>query len=512
MSTGQRMWRKSILLVAACAVVACTSQPVPSPTPSRTSPLDSLTGGTLRVPMDLAQYEFFQKDVEEDPPRFDHSWDPTTTWALEPFELFRCCLLRTLMSYNGLSTSEGGAELRPDLASDYPEISADGLTWTFTLKEGLHYAPPMGDRRIVADDIIYALERALRPDPFAQPDDPHIFGPYAFYFQDVIAGAREFGEGRVSSVSGLQASDDLTLVVRLTRPAGDLGARLAMPAAAPMPRGAADGHDAGYGRYLIASGPYMIEGAEQLNPTLPPEQQPTVPGYVPETSLTLVRNPSWDRGHDGLRAALVDRIEITQLEDRDAEDYQAYLDALMNGEFDVTLGGELEAVDIARLRADPAIAPRVHVAPSYLLSFVPMNLAVPPFDDVHVRRAVNLVTDKRALVDLIRPGAAIASHAIPDAFTNDLLADYAPYATADHRGSVERARAEMAQSRYDTDADGVCDAPECSGNGEGIYVPVQIDAPEFGLGAEFVRVQPRGDWDRAQRGKGGRRGLLRLLL
>ncbi len=46
-----------------------------------------------------------------------------------------------------------------------------------------------------------------------------------------------------------------------------------------------------------------------------------------------------------------------------------------------------------------------------------MNLAVPPFDDVHVRRAMNLVTNKRAMVDLLHPeGERSQAHAIPDAF------------------------------------------------------------------------------------------------
>ena len=51
-------------------------------------------------------------------------------------------LLRTLLSYTGRTTAEGGAELQPDIASALPEISSDGLTYTFTLKSGINY----GDR------------------------------------------------------------------------------------------------------------------------------------------------------------------------------------------------------------------------------------------------------------------------------------------------------------------------------------------------------------------------------
>ena len=134
-----------------------------------------------------------------------------------------CCLLRTLMSYNGKSIREGGAILQPDLAADDPEISADGLTWTFRLKDGLHYAPPMADKAIVSGDIVRALERALRHDPFAPAGETQTFGPYAAYFSDVIAGAEDFTKGTVDSISGLEAPDDATLVVHLLRPAGIWG-------------------------------------------------------------------------------------------------------------------------------------------------------------------------------------------------------------------------------------------------------------------------------------------------
>ena len=449
-------------LVIALLIIAC-SAPTPSPSPSpSTDPVTGRTGGTLRVGMDIANYEFFQVDEDQ---TFDHSFDPQTTWAAEPFELFRCCLLRTLMSYNGRSTAEGGAELQPDLAADYPTVSADGLTWTFVLKDNLYYAPPFADRPIVSADIVRAIERTVRRDPI-WPGEPRRFGPYSHYLSDVIVGAEEFGNGTVSSISGLEAPDEQTLVVRLAAPAGDLGARLAMPAAAPLPAGAADGHDTGYGRYLVASGPYMIEGSETLDPSLPPEQQPTVPGYVPGESLTLVRNPKWERASDGLRLALVERIEIKQM-----ADYEAELEAALNDQLDLSFLMDLDPADIDRLRADTATASQIHVSPALASDWITMNLAVPPFDDVHVRRAVNFITNKRALIDHMRPEARIQSHAIPDALENDLLLDYSPYATVGDAGSLEQAKAEMALSGYDTDGDGICDSSVC----QGIAMPVRND-------------------------------------
>ena len=57
----------------------------------------------------------------------------------------------------------------------------------------------------------------------------------------------------------------------------------------------------------------------------------------------------------------------------------------------------------------------------------------------------------------------IANHIVPDTMFNGDLDDYDPYRTEDDAGDVDKAKEEMKQSKYDTDQDGVCDAPECSG-------------------------------------------------
>ena len=55
----------------------------------------------------------------------------------------------------------------------------------------------------------------------------------------------------------------------------------------------------------------------------------------------------------------------------------------------------------------------------------------------------------------------IAGHIMVNSLQDNLLADYDPYATPNSAGDVGGA-GEIAQSAYDTDGDGVCDAPECS--------------------------------------------------
>ena len=73
--------------------------------------------------------------------------------------------------------------------------------------------------------------------------------------------------------------------------------------------GVAEGHTTNYGRVLVSSGPYMFEGSENLDFSVPAKDQEPVSGYVPGRSIVLVRNPSYDPATDGLRPAYPDRIE-----------------------------------------------------------------------------------------------------------------------------------------------------------------------------------------------------------
>jgi peptide/nickel transport system substrate-binding protein len=443
--------RNAIKVIAALLVAAaCTSRGdgVESATGRGSA---SLRGGTLRlvVPDDGAVA------VDLDPQAYSYqSW-----------ELARCCLLRTLYSYNGRPAEEGGAEVRPDLAEGMPEVSSDGLTWTFRLKQGLRYAPPFEDTPIVALDIVRALEREARVG-----DDG-----YAFYYS-VIRGFDDYPKA-AGSIVGLESPDDRTLVVRLNEVTGDLAYRFSLPASAPIPEGASDGHDADYGRFLVASGPYMVEGSEDLDFSLPPEQQKPATGFGPATlnhaeqveepgSLVLVRNPSWESGEDRLRPAFPDRIELA-IGGGDGEEVARRVDA---GEVDfvflgVDRGGYGSPFEqVAMYREDPALQDRLHVHAIDAGWALTMNLATRPFDDVHVRRAVSLAIDEATLVDLLlepphKPGngaAEVGVHIAPDTLEGLLLRAFDPYPY-----DPAAAREEMRASAYDRTGDGLCDAQVC---------------------------------------------------
>jgi len=443
--------------VAACGVQ--TPSPTPSPTPA--------TGGTLRVGVSgdaAALREFAYVDP-----------------AIPAFALLhRCCLARTLLGYPGRTTAEGGTVLQPDLAVDAPTISGDGTTWTFRLRQGIHYAPPYQDVEVVAADVIRAVERHARVAPDTTTPRPDF--PYGF-----VAGAAEFASGAAPTISGLSSPDRYTLVVRLTKAFGGFGNIIADIAWAPIPEAVATGHDDDLGRYWVSTGPYMFD-------PYPSDAEPT--------TITLVRNPSWDRATDPRRGAWVDRIEVSAYGDP-----ATVYERIESGEFDIGDWALTEDL-VARYRNDPAVAARIRSTPAEVIFWVPMNLAAPPFDDVAVRRAVNAIVDRAALRDLVLAGRArdrgpqppglIARHVFPESLTAGLLLTYAPWASPGDHGDLPRARAEMSLSRYDADGDGSCDAAAC----KGIILPAQDaaagvslrrDLARIGIEAEVVEVDETND-------------------
>ncbi len=207
-------------------------------------------GGTLELSMVRSD---FRSQYPGDPAV---NLDPARDHTRTGMELLRCCLARTLLMPDDRPGHAGG--LVPDLAASMPVVSTDGLTWTFRLRSGLTYSPPLDHTPIVAADLKRALTRvALLGDAAA----------YAYEFSP-IEGFDAVVQGIASSITGVDVPDDRTLQIHLTAPTADLGYRLALPAAAPLPpssketatMGIATGHDQDYGEFLVSSGPVHVPG------------------------------------------------------------------------------------------------------------------------------------------------------------------------------------------------------------------------------------------------------------
>jgi peptide/nickel transport system substrate-binding protein len=182
-------------------------------------------------------------------------------------------------------------------------------------------------------------------------------------------------------------------------------------------------------------------------------------------SYVFVRNPQWNPDTDDLRTAYVDQIEITV-----GGEVQDNLDKVEVGDVDWCIDCGATSATLEKysttpeLQEGPANFGRINIHPSDALAYTGLNVFQAPFDDVHVRKAVNWALDKEAMWRLVGgpPSGEIAGHFIPPGMMAGLNADYDPFATTDNRGDPTKAMEEMGQSKYDTDGDGVCDDPSCT--------------------------------------------------
>jgi peptide/nickel transport system substrate-binding protein len=379
---------------------------------------------------------------------FTDAFDPTGEYTAVGWS-FYTLMIRKLMTYRHVVGAEGNEPV-PDLAAEEPEVSDDGLTYTFTLKDGIRFGPPVS-REITSQDIAYAFNRIANPDigSFGYPN-----------YYTVISGFQDVIDGKAKTVSGIETPDDKTIVFTLDKPAGDFLYRVAMPATGPVPEEVAKCFPkAGdYGRYAISSGPYMIEGSDQLDISTCKTMKP-ISGYNPEKFLLFERNPEYDEATDSpeVRENFPDRFEFRI--NTNADDcFNRAKEALIED----TLCGET-GKQIREYTTNEDLKDNLKLNPDDSTFYLSMNLAVPPFDDIHVRKAVNFVINKSALIRAWG-GPTIgdpATHIITPSLSPEDLEGYDPYPSENFEGDVEAAMEEMKQSKYDTDQDGLCDAPEC---------------------------------------------------
>ena len=378
---------------------------------------------------------------------FTGGHDPSGEYLGDAWGVMTNLLIRNLVSYPHVGGAEGN-EIVPDLAEDLPEVSEDGLTYTFKIKEGVKFGPPVS-REITSKDFEYAFRRIATESVVAQ---------YANYYEGVIEGLEVGKDPGPGGIEGIETPDDKTIVFTLTEPTGDFLNRIAMPATSPFPEEVAGCFEkAGeYGRYLISSAGYMYEGSEDLDITDCKSMKP-ISGYDPTKFMNLVRNPDYDQATDEYRENNFDRFEhVINTNTNDLEQK-----ALQGGDNDVVHNPT--PATLRKLLQGNAGEAQFHSDPGDRTWYITMNILEPPFDDINVRKAANLVMDKDGLRRAWGGETAgdIATHIVPDAMLNGLLDDYDPYPTEGFRGDLEAAKEAMKQSKYDTDGDGICDAPEC---------------------------------------------------
>jgi len=381
---------------------------------------------------------------------FTDNFDPTGEYYTFSWAIESNLMIRTLVGYNHVPGPAGNV-LVPDIATSVPKPSDGATTYTFHIKKGVKFGPPVG-RQVTSADFLYAMERLARPKNGAE---------YAFYYSP-IAGFADYAAGKAKAISGIRTPNASTIVFHLTRPTGDFLYRLAMPATGPIPVEVAkcfEGQAGRYGKDVVSTGPYMIAGADKVDDSSCAKVKP-MSGFDGQTILDLVRNPDYDPKTDSPAARQNFPDEFRFTVDPNITDI---VDRVGAGDLEDENAPTLPSQALEQYATNAAKRQYLHVYSADLVQYLTMNLTQPPFDDVHVRKAMNWITDKAALRQIFGGPLTgkIAGHIVPDSIFDNQLAEFDPYATPGDHGDLAKAKAAMKGSKYDTKHDGMCSAAAC---------------------------------------------------
>lgn len=250
-----------------------------------------------------------------------------------------------------------GTTIVPNLAVALPTLSDDGRTYTFELHEGVRFSN--GDV-VRPADVKWSVERAV--------------GLHVTSYFDSIRGAQSCDRKKPCDLSAGILIDDTanTVTFQLTEPDPEFLYKLALPFTSVVPEGTPV--ELQQGDTVAGTGPYRFVE------------------HRPAEGMRLVRNQHFepwapaaqdDGNVDEVVVALDDGINRAK--------------AIIAGSADASLEG---ADDQATRQLRARFADQLHVQPFPATFYMFLNTNVRPFDNVDVRRAVNLATDRDHLVRL----------------------------------------------------------------------------------------------------------------
>jgi oligopeptide transport system substrate-binding protein len=264
----------------------------------------------------------------------------------------------------GLTTFDERGKLIPGAARSWT-VSADGLTYTFTLRPGMKWSD---GSPLTSADFLYSIRRAVTPATASR---------FASFFYPV-KNARRALKGEVPPEQiGVRAPDPLTLVYTLENPAPYILQNLASNVASPVPRRQIEALGRQWTRpgKLVSNGPF------------------TLAEWIPNDHVTLVRNPHF------FDAA---NVRVDEVRWHPTESQATSLRRYQAGELDILLNFPNDQLP-GLLRATPD---EVKIWPGTLLSYILLNNLDPAFRDARVRRALSLATDRDGIVQkIVTPGS-----------------------------------------------------------------------------------------------------------
>lgn len=265
-----------------------------------------------------------------------------------------------LHAYETLLILDKDNQIQPGQAESY-EISEDGLTWTFTLRDGLKWSDGTA---LTADDFVYSWKRLC---------DPDVAAPYAETVLNFVKGFEEAAAGNLDAL-GVSAPDEKTFVVELTAPCTFFASIAAFPALSPVQQATIEANGDGWAtkpETYISNGTFYVSE------------------WVPGSYITMSKNTNYWNAD----AIKLDSIKFLLMEDSNAA-YGAYKtgEALMIKEVPIE--------EVPGLTGNPEF----FVEPIIGTYYVSLQNEKEPFTNPLVRKALSLAIDRDYVANVLMQG------------------------------------------------------------------------------------------------------------
>ena len=313
-------------------------------------------------------------------------------------------------------------KVQPGQAEKY-EVSPDGLTWTFTMRDGLKWSD---GTELNAKDFEYTFKRIA---------DTNVAAPYAETVIGMIEGYKDAIDSKNPEKLNVKASEDgKTLTIKLAYPCSYFDKIVAFGTMSPVQKATVEKNGDSWAtkpETYVCNGPY------------------TITEWTPSEKIVCKKNENYKGGWDSSKI-VNDKLTFLLLEDSSAS-YTAYTGGTAQ------LIKDVPTEEIPTLKKDKK--DEFNVDPILGTYYLSMNLNKAPFNNKNVRKALSLAIDRDYVANTVMQGTYTPAYnyvgtGVDDVETGKFLENSKAanggktYISEDYKANLEEAKKALAEAGY----------------------------------------------------------------
>lgn len=265
--------------------------------------------------------------------------------------------------FDGLVRYNEKMELVPDLAESW-EISDDGKEYIFNLRKNVKFH---NGQQFTSSDVVFSLDRIL---------DPKVASPRTWVLEKIL-GAEDRMNGNSQHTEGIVALDEYKVSIKLSEAFAPFLCLLTTPACYILPCKSKDEFVNGdFFDKPVGTGPFYVLDR------------------VRDSYIHLAANDNYFLGKPKVGNLFVRII---------TENLKAELE-FESDSIDVV---QLYPSNYERFKAMPKYSSRITDIPALNTWYIGFNNQAQPFDNVKLRKALNLLVDREKIIKAIYSGRAV---------------------------------------------------------------------------------------------------------